>query len=239
MGSLSSTPTTFSQATFHNFWADQSSSSIKLSYNQVSSIKMESKGKISFVELIEGLLERFKEGKESVDIDDVIEFFSRYESNPDDWIKFSKWDKYRYTRNLMHEGNGNFNLILMCWPEGTSSPIHDHSDAHCFMRVLEGQVKEVKYGWPEVEGIPPKEMETTLVNQGQTIYMSDELGLHKVENSSHTNKLISVYLYSPPFNTCKVFDHRTGKDSRVKMNFYSKHGVKEEVKKTKAVECTK
>merc|ERR1712212_207486 len=198
MGSLSSTPTTFSQATFHNFWCRLDS----YKYVQFTEVplhmktsvgadsRMESKGKISFVELIEGLLERFKEGKESVDIDDVIEFFSRYESNPDDWIKFSKWDKYRYTRNLMHEGNGNFNLILMCWPEGTSSPIHDHSDAHCFMRVLEGQVKEVKYGWPEVEGIPPKEMETTLVNQGQTIYMSDELGLHKVENSSHTNKLI-------------------------------------------------
>jgi len=193
---------------------------------------MESKGKISFDELVEGLLCRFKEGKESVDIDEVTSFFDRYENNPEDWAKFAKWDKYRYTRNLIHEGNGNFNLILMCWPEGSSSALHDHSDSHCFMRVLEGQVKETKYAWPKEVGPTPEETETTVVNQGQTLYMCDELGLHKVENSSHTDKLVSVHLYSPPFQTCKVFDRRTGKDTRVKLSFFSKHGVREEVKKT-------
>jgi cysteine dioxygenase len=43
-------------------------------------------------------------------------------------------------------GNGNFNLILMCWPEGAVSPIHDHTNSHCFMRILEGRAKEIR--WP-------------------------------------------------------------------------------------------
>ena len=41
----------------------------------------------------------------------------------------------RYTRNLVDEGNGKFNLMLLCWGEGHSSAVHDHSDAHCFMKV--------------------------------------------------------------------------------------------------------
>jgi Cysteine dioxygenase type I len=41
----------------------------------------------------------------------------------------------RYTRNLVDEGNGKFNLIVLCWGEGHGSAIHDHADAHCFMKV--------------------------------------------------------------------------------------------------------
>merc|ERR1711962_1030548 len=118
---------------------------------------------IDYETLVEGLLEFFKEGKESVDIDEVIEFFNRYESRPEDWAKFAKWDKFKYTRNLMHEGNGNFNMILMCWPEGAVSAIHDHSDSHCFMRVLEGDVKEIRYYWPQHKKNP----DGSLVECGQ------------------------------------------------------------------------
>ncbi len=39
-------------------------------------------------------------------------------TNPRDWRKFAKFDKYKYTRNLVHEGNGKFNLMLLCWAEG-------------------------------------------------------------------------------------------------------------------------
>ena len=35
-------------------------------------------------------------------------------------------------------------------------------------------------------------------------YMSDELGLHRVENTSHSNPAVSLHLYSPPFKSCQV-----------------------------------
>merc|ERR1712002_740801 len=200
--------------------------------------RMDCKTPIDFETLVNGLLEHFKEGKERVNVEEVIAWFNRYESKPEDWEKFAKWDKFKYTRNLMHEGNGNFNLILMCWPEGSISSIHDHSDSHCFMRVLEGDVKEIRYHWPEeaknCDG-SLVESGTREVGAGGTIYLSDELGLHKVENSSHTNRLCSIHLYSPPFESCKIFDERTTKPTRVPMVFYSKYGEKEERKsKSKA-----
>lgn len=41
----------------------------------------------------------------------------------------------RYTRNLVDEGNGRYNLIVLCWDSGQGSGIHDHADSHCFMKV--------------------------------------------------------------------------------------------------------
>lgn len=48
----------------------------------------------------------------------------------------------------MDEGNGKFNLMLLCWGEGHSSAVHDHADAHCFMKMLDGNLREVRFAWP-------------------------------------------------------------------------------------------
>ena len=73
----------------------------------------------------------------------VEEILSAYHTNRADWKKFAKFDPYKYTRNLVHEGNGKFNLMLLCWAPGNQSSIHDHADAHCFVKDLDGTLKEV------------------------------------------------------------------------------------------------
>lgn len=65
---------------------------------------------------------------ENVNIELVETLMSSYKSNPQDWRKFAKFDRYRYTRNLVDEGNGKFNLMLLCWGEGHGSAVHDHAD---------------------------------------------------------------------------------------------------------------
>lgn len=52
----------------------------------------------------------------------------------------------------------------------------------------------------------------------------DSIGLHRVENVSHTECAASLHLYSPPFQTCQTFDQRTGHKNTVKMTFWSKYG---------------
>lgn len=56
----------------------------------------------------------------------------------DEWIIV-----FRYTRNLVDEGNGRFNLMVLCWGEGHGSAIHDHANAHCIMKILQGELCEV------------------------------------------------------------------------------------------------
>lgn len=38
--------------------------------------------------------------------------------------------------------------MIICWGEGHGSAIHDHADSHCFMKMLKGELREIRYAWP-------------------------------------------------------------------------------------------
>ncbi|KAH9368840.1 hypothetical protein HPB48_004339 [Haemaphysalis longicornis] len=144
-------------------------------------------------------------------------------------LKMDKQEEicHRYTRNLVDEGNGKFNLMILCWSEGQGSSIHDHADSHCFMKVLSGTLKEVRFAWPQTtDGV-----EAPMIKKGETelalnsvAYINDSLGLHRVENPSHCEPAVSLHLYCPPFDECSMFDQRTGHRSKSKVTFWSKYG---------------
>lgn len=55
-------------------------------------------------------------------------------------------------------------------------------------------------------------------------YFVDSLGLHRVENPSHTEPAVSLHLYCPPFEQCGVFNQQTGQRTTCKMTFWSQYG---------------
>jgi len=175
-------------------------------------------------ELISELRDIFSQDR--VNIEYVQALLESYKSNPKDWKRFAKFDQHRYTRNLIDEGNGKFNLMMLCWGENHGSSIHDHANSHCFVKVLNGALKETRFAWPN-ESEPENEMrrigEETFEKDGVT-YMCDEIGLHRMENPSHTEGAVTMHLYSPPFMECKMFDERTGHANVAKMTFWSKYG---------------
>ncbi|KAK3577380.1 hypothetical protein CHS0354_008478 [Potamilus streckersoni] len=169
---------------------------------------------------------------DSVNVEYVQTLMTMYKSNPKEWRKFAKFDQHRYTRNLVDEGNGKFNLMLLCWNENQGSSIHSHANSHCFLKVLEGSVKEELYDWPsqhqdlasepEQHGLECRKIST--FNTNEVAYISDNIGLHRVENPSHTDKAVTLHLYSPPFQECYCFDKMTGHSTVSKMTFWSKFG---------------
>ncbi|XP_065126394.1 cysteine dioxygenase type 1 [Paramisgurnus dabryanus] len=164
---------------------------------------------------------------DSINVDEVQSIMEAYESKPQEWMKFAKFDQYRYTRNLVDEGNDKFNLMILCWGEGHGSSIHDHTDSHCFLKLLQGQLKETLFEWPDQKGSPQGGMvqkSQQILLENQCAYINDSIGLHRVENVSHTECAVSLHLYSPPFQTCQTFDQRTGHKNTVKMTFWSKFG---------------
>jgi len=162
--------------------------------------------------------------RDRIDVDYVKALMSSYKSKPSEWKQFAKFDEFRYTRNLVDEGNEKFNLIVLCWNEGQGSSIHDHADAHCFMKVLEGQLDEVLFDWPTEEGSQLLEKQTSQYQEDECAYICDDIGLHRVENPSFTDKAVSLHLYSPPFTECASFDQRTGHKNMCKVTFYSRAG---------------
>ncbi|XP_015109662.1 cysteine dioxygenase type 1 [Diachasma alloeum] len=179
-------------------------------------------------ELIQELHNAFN--SDIVDIDNVQKLISSYRSNPHDWKKYAKFDRYRYTRNLVDEGNGRFNLMVLCWGEGHGSAIHDHADAHCVMKILQGELRETRYAWPSTEftdcpeGQELQEIEKNVLHLNDVCYINDSMGLHRVENPSAINPAVSLHLYSPPFTTCSIFNQKTGQRMPSKVTFWSKYG---------------
>jgi cysteine dioxygenase len=101
--------------------------------------------------------------------------------------------------------------LLLCWTPGQSSPIHDHPCDGCWMKVLQGQINECRY----VECQNLSQSETEIPNlvcvqdmtacEGDVIYMEDSMGLHKVGNPSLTMPAITLHLYCPPIQCCRIW----------------------------------
>lgn len=186
----------------------------------------------SLQDLVQQLHDIFSEDR--VNIEYVNDLLESYKNNPLEWKKYAKFDRYRYTRNLVDEGNGKFNLMIVCWREGQASAIHDHANSHCFMKMLHGELTEIRFANPEENeqtessdddnGL--RELSRTVLGKNCVCYINDSIGLHRVENASHTTKAVSLHLYCPPFDSCSVFNQRTGQRSKCKVTFWSKFGQK-------------
>lgn len=180
---------------------------------------------VSWGELLGGIQEAFS--SDSVDVDEVKRLLSSYRSRREDWQPFAKFDTHRYTRNLVDGGNGRYNLIIICWGEGHASSIHDHANSHCFMRVMEGSLQEIQYAWPassQSRGQPVTELNKRDLVTDEVTYINDSIGLHRIQNISHTDPAISLHLYSPPITTCHTFEQRTGRAHSCTVSFFSRNG---------------
>lgn len=180
-------------------------------------------------------------GIDSADVDenDLISLMKAYVSDEAHWHQYAFADPSRnYTRNLVDEGNGKSNLLIVVWNPGRCSPIHDHADAHCVMKLLKGSLKEVLYDKPHPKPdltdssgsvTPPRVVKETIYSENEVTYISDNIGLHKICNVSDTEPAVSLHLYTPPhaanfgFN---LFDESTGKQTHIKQaGFYSDRGA--------------
>ena len=113
--------------------------------------------------------------------------------------------------------------LILVWTPGKASPIHDHANAHCVMRILKGSLTETIYGWPceRADGLTdcatspthptghtcsaePEQLEPHALcvkrsiryERGQVTYMSDRLGLHRIQNASTEEVAVSLHLYT-------------------------------------------
>lgn len=159
-----------------------------------------------------------KKGKEL-----IMDAMGRLDLESGDLDRYKHFDsEKRYTRNLIATDNTTFTLMLLCWNAGKSSPVHDHPCLGCFMLCTEGQVREVRYC------IQGEELVTTgeaTANPGTVVFISDELGLHKVECPEGAGPSCTLHLYTPPYSKCKVWlNERVNKSCEPTVSYHSVYG---------------
>ena len=179
----------------------------------------------SLNELIELIHQAFATNE--VNIDYVHTIMNNYKGSMKEWAPYANFQPNRYTRNLVDAGNGKFNVMILCWAESQGSSIHNHMNSHCFMKCIQGSLVETKYAWPDQDGGDDKQDEEmhilcrTELKEGQVAYINDSIGLHRVENPSHTDTAMTLHLYVPPYDHCNTFDERTSRVNEAHVTFYS------------------
>ncbi|KAF4954081.1 hypothetical protein FSARC_12248 [Fusarium sarcochroum] len=167
---------------------------------------------------------------DDVDVDFLQSLMEGYPCSDKYWSQYAYSNSgAAYTRNLVDEGNGKSNLLVLVWTPGKGSPIHDHGNAHCLMKILKGDLTETRYAFPEEneEERPMKVISERTYKENAVAYMADELGLHRVSNRG-SDFAVSLHLYTPPNvakKGCHIFDEKTGRRSHVPgCHYYSAYG---------------
>ena len=96
------------------------------------------------------------------------------QSNAEDYVKIAKnmnipvsdfknyahWKKDGYARNCIIK-TAAFELILICWKEGDSTPIHGHNNQKCWVYLVDGNMTEIRYQKDENGNLLPYELRVT------------------------------------------------------------------------------
>lgn len=133
----------------------------------------------SFEQLIDQLETAFKRSTSSVDVDELWKVLEDYKSTPSEWAKFAFYDMSKYKRNLVAEFD-KFNVMIIGWGPNSQSCIHDHSGSHCFMKVLDGELIESRFAWPDensIKGVEEQEMcrlSDTRMVENDVLYINGE-----------------------------------------------------------------
>lgn len=160
----------------------------------------------------------------------AVDLLSSYARTNQDWREWAMFDTGCYTRNLIHREE-QYELLLLCWGAGQKSPIHNHEGQRCWMAVLEGQVAETLFHFPEEPApgrsamIRPKGP-GRIYSQSQVAFITDEIALHEIAAAGGA-PAVSLHLYSRPFSTCQVYERETGRVAVRQLSYYSVHGRRE------------
>jgi cysteine dioxygenase len=134
----------------------------------------------------------------TLNLNDSINIISLYDSNelikhyPNDEEFNNHKNTYGYYKKLIYS-NDKFELYLIFWSPYASSPIHDHPEQGCVMKLLSGQL---------IEEVFINKNNTINFDHRNIIFVNDinnrygnEI-VHRILNLD--NFSISLHLYFPP-----------------------------------------
>lgn len=144
----------------------------------------------------------------------IRHWFENINIPTDLYVKNVEFDDVNYKRNVMYRDE-NLEILMLCWKPGQVTPVHDHPDHGCLVRVLEGEMFEsmfhlgVNYdkgGHKEKQhyydnGYPDgslRVMKQRRLGPGAVSFLEGDRGVHRLQNSSPDRPALSLHMYAPP-----------------------------------------
>ena len=163
----------------------------------------------------------------------LTKIMESYKSNAQDWKAYALFDPAKYTRNLVDDGNGRYNLIIECFNPGQESSVTDHGPSHCIWKTLHGELTETVYDTPaasvastssasDPHSLHIKKEKSFAANE--VSYINSRIGLQNITNKA-SGPSVSLHLFSPPMLECKIYVPSTGVSlNSGKLALHSKYG---------------
>ncbi|MDG2468114.1 MAG: cysteine dioxygenase family protein [Pirellulaceae bacterium] len=131
-------------------------------------------------------------------------FLSEADVTPADMKVACKFNDVSYARTELAKSTW-YQLLVICWRGGQSSPIHDHFGSLCGVRVVDGIATETLF-----EETRPGFVKPLAIHQYEkhSVCVTSDRDIHVVTNDQPKQDLITLHLYTPP----------------LKMNFYEVDG---------------
>lgn len=127
------------------------------------------------------------------ELDEVLQQY-----NGDDWRPLVWSTPQTLVKERVYYSH-NLEVMLLSWPAGYTTQLHDHAANGCWLKVLSGQLTETRYN-EEFQ-----QQEVTLLPQDSISFMSNSQGYHTISNESGQTTW-SLHIYSPPFHKTRYFE---------------------------------
>lgn len=120
----------------------------------------------------------------------------------EDVADYARFNEVNYRRNLVQGGTW-YHLLVICWRSGQRSPIHNHAESTCGVKVLQGIATETKFEMSPcglVKAVSSEDLDEGLIAATQ------DADMHQMSNlQAEGEDLITLHIYSPPLLRMKTF----------------------------------
>lgn len=123
-----------------------------------------------------------------------------------DWSGCPKLSGKNYCRHkqkldhITHYGT-KFDIFILTWKPGCGTRVHNHPNTGCIYKILEGELNEDIYD-SHLE--TKTSLQSTKLIKGQTGYIDDNIGFHRIWNPSKKTS-VSIHIYESGY-VPKCFD---------------------------------
>ncbi|RYG44306.1 hypothetical protein EON79_15170 [bacterium] len=146
--------------------------------------------------LVHGLETLLRSSKDFAQAERIL---SQFVPTAAELAPYANFSNDRYCRNLIHRSE-RFELLLLCWKPGQSSPVHDHRYSWCGVRVIQGSATEVRFmKTPQGTWVP---VGHSIAHAGELVCSMDR-DTHIIGNFE-TSDLMTMHCYAPPLKNYEV-----------------------------------
>ena len=140
---------------------------------------------------------------ENMEVDQLRSLAHRLALDPEEFRPYVTYSEEGYTRNCLARTE-DYELLLLGWEPAQATPVHEHNEQECWVHFMEGDFMEEIF---EVVEDKPEFKKLSRPHQGQTTYMHDSMGCHRLTQLG-PGRGMSLHLYVGPIDECKVYNEK-------------------------------